>query len=79
MRNGALRVAVQAHIDSELGSMVLPTPSLEKYEAYQEGDHGQPPEVETGCQNPMIDMLSSLFTDNDTTPYWSITEVEVRL
>lgn len=79
MRNGALRVAVQAHIDTELGSMVLPTPSLEKYEAYQAGDHGQPPEVETGHKSPILDMMASLFMGNETTPYWSITEVEVRL
>ncbi|SDF70280.1 hypothetical protein SAMN05216571_101286 [Onishia taeanensis] len=79
MSNGALRVAVQAHIDTELGSMVLPTPSLEKYETFQAGDHGQPPEVETGYQNPIIDMMASMFMGQDTTPYWSITEVEVRL
>ncbi|MBB3233072.1 toxin VasX [Halomonas stenophila] len=79
MSNGALRVAVQAHIDTELGSMVLPTPFLENHEAYQAGDHRQPPELETGYQSPMMDMIASLFTDNDTTPYWSITEVEVRL
>ncbi|WP_275289099.1 hypothetical protein [Halomonas elongata] len=77
--HGALRVAVQAHIDTEVGAMVLPTPSLEEYEAYQEGRHGQPPEAETGRRSPMMDMVTSLFTDNDTTPYWSITEVEIRL
>ncbi|MDN3557673.1 toxin VasX [Halomonas maura] len=79
MRNGALRVAVQARIDTELGSMVLPTPTLESYEAYQASDHRQPPEVETGYQNPIIDMMASMFMGQETTPYWSITEVEVRL
>nr|WP_297457114.1 toxin VasX [uncultured Halomonas sp.] len=67
-RFSRLRVAIQAELATEVGPMVYPTPILERYQAYQPGEHSQPPDKQRAFFDPF---------ENDAVPYWSIKEVDV--
>lgn len=63
-----LRIAVQAAITSEAGTLVYPTPLFETFAPYDPGTHGQAPPKERSYLNPY---------SNASVPYWFVTEVEV--
>ncbi|PAV25246.1 hypothetical protein CF392_11970 [Tamilnaduibacter salinus] len=67
-RNIALRVALQAHIPTEVGERVFPTPMLEAYAPYDKGTHQVPPRKQHHILNPF---------ENGEAPYWFVQEVSV--
>ena len=67
-RTISLRVALQAHIETEVGPVRFPVPVLDHYEPYEDVRHGELPDKRTGILNPF---------DNNPEPYWVIKEVAV--
>ncbi|WP_417536939.1 hypothetical protein [Methylophaga sp.] len=64
----AIRVGLQALVDTELGPVVFPTPVMENYEPYNDSLHGGAPDKPRSILNPHSEPF---------VPYWSVKEVSV--
>jgi hypothetical protein len=64
----AMRVGFQAVVDTELGSVVFPTPVTENYEPYNDSLHGGAPDKSLSILSPHSEPF---------VPYWSVKEVSV--
>ena len=72
-----LRVAMQARVEWELGEMVLPTPMLDQYEAYNEEDHGAFPERDSLTVANPFEALIRYFGKQQEPQYWYTEEFQV--
>lgn len=67
-RTIALRVVLQAHIESEVGELRYPMPVLDNYESFVAECHGLMPDKKKNVLNPF---------KNEPVPYWIVEEVFV--
>ena len=64
----AVRVGLQATVDTELGPLVFPAPVFGEYEPFDLAKHSHPPAKERNVLDPYHQPKS---------PYWYFTEVGV--